>query len=74
MDEWVEYLEKENVCLTFTTESPPCDKVFETDDPVWVKVKPAASRKSLQVIQLEYENEQDTQEDIVEVMTRFEEL
>lgn len=70
----MDYLGKENVCLTFTAESPPCDKVFETDEPLWVKVRPAPTKKSLQVLQLEFENDEETQEDIVELMTRFEEL
>ena len=74
MKEWEEYIGHENLCLTFSESSPPSLPVLETDNSFWVKAKLAQSKKSLTVLNLEYETIEDDEDSIIEVMTRFEEL
>ena len=51
MQDWLDYAESNELCLTWTKESPKCKEILETNSKVWVRVAVSHTGNSLVVLE-----------------------
>ena len=51
MQDWLDYTESNELCLTWTKESPNCKEILESNSKIWVRVEISHTGNSLLVLE-----------------------